>query len=172
MAYVLKSLFKNAPKEVFVPTMNTFEDITLCSEEEENVLSESAAPCVLVVDDDKDIRKIVNLTLKHLGGFHVVAVGSGEEALAWLQKRRFDLVILDMCMPDMDGEMTLRALHQLPNMYKVPVVLLTAHAPSRLSKDLEQWGIQHILEKPFDPIEFNRHIKEILSDGANNQASK
>jgi len=138
-------------------------------------LSESDAPYVLVVDDDKDIRKIVNLTLTHLGGFRVVAVECGEEALELVQKRRFEVVILDMCMPRMDGEMTLRALHELPNMQEVPVVLLTAYASSRLSKDLEQWGVKRILEKPFDPIEFNQQIKEILSkerDGANNKASK
>ena|GEM_PF-895775 len=126
-------------------------------------MSESFAPYVLLVDDDKDIRKIVNLTLTHLGGFRVVAVGSGEEALQWIQKRRFELVILDMCMPDMDGEMTLRALRQLPNMQQVPVVFLTAHAPSRLSKELEAWGIKHILKKPFELVEFNRHIQDIFS---------
>jgi len=139
------------------------------------LLSESAAPYVLVVDDDKDIRTIVNLTLTHLGGFHVVAVGSGEEALQWLQQRRFELVILDMCMPHMDGEVTLRALRQLPNMQNVPVVFLTAHPPSRLSKELEECGVNHILEKPFEPVEFSRHIKEILSKGhhgANNKASQ
>jgi CheY-like chemotaxis protein len=138
-------------------------------------LSEFAAPYALVVDDDKDIRKIVNLTLTHLGGFRVVAVGSGKEALELVQKRRFEIIILDMCMPHMDGEMTLRALHQLPNVQKVPVVLLTAHPPSRLSKDLEQWGVKRVLEKPFEPMEFNRHIKEILSkeqNGANNKASE
>jgi CheY-like chemotaxis protein len=129
----------------------------------------------LIVDDDKDIRKIVNLTLTHLGGFHVVAAESGEEALALVQNRRFEVVILDMCMPHMDGEMTLRALHPLPNMQEVPVVLLSAHPSFRLPKGLEQWGVKRILEKPFNPVEFNRHIKEILEkerDGANNKASK
>jgi CheY-like chemotaxis protein len=138
-------------------------------------LSESDTPYALVVDDDKDIRKIVNLTLTHLGGFRVVAVGSGEEALEWIQKRRFEIVILDMCMPHMDGEMTLRAMHQMPNMQEVPVVLLTAYAFSQLPKNLEQWGVKRVLEKPFDPVGFNRQIKEILSkeqDGAHNKASK
>ncbi|MCL2011335.1 MAG: response regulator [Cystobacterineae bacterium] len=120
------------------------------------------APSLLVIDDDPDIRKIVNLALTRLGGFHVIAVGSGEEALKLIQKNQFKVVILDMCMPHMDGEMTLRALREMPNMQGVPVVLLTAYACSRLPEDLAQWGISRILEKPFDPIELNRHIKEIL----------
>lgn len=138
-------------------------------------MSESARPHVLVVDDDKDIRKIVKLTLTHLGGVHVIDVGSGPEALEWVKQRRFELIILDMCMPHMDGEMTLRELHKLPNTEKVPIVFLTAHAPSQLSESLEPWGVKLILEKPFEPISFNRHIKEILSkgqDGANNKASQ
>jgi len=130
---------------------------------EEASLSETDIPALLVIDDDKDIRKIVKLTLTRLGGFHVIDVASGEEALEVIQKRRFKAVILDMCMPDMDGEMTLRALQQMPNMQKVPVILLTAHASSSLPKDLEVWGVKRILEKPFNPIELNLHIKEILT---------
>ncbi|MCL2177893.1 MAG: response regulator [Proteobacteria bacterium] len=126
-------------------------------------MSEANIPSLLVIDDDKDVRKIVDLTLTRLGGFHVVAVEGGEEALEVIQKRRFEAVILDMCMPAMDGEMTLRALHRLPNMKEVPVILLTAQASSRLPKNLESWGVKCILEKPFNPLELNRHIKEILT---------
>jgi len=58
---------------------------------------------VLVVDDEKEIRVFLDKALRRLGGFHVELAGSGEEALRKLEKERFEPVLTDLKMPQMDG---------------------------------------------------------------------
>lgn len=106
---------------------------------------------VLVVDDDDDIRLVVLLTLERLGGFDVMAASTGAEALALAAASSFDLILLDVMMPDVDGPETLARLRAQPETQKTPVVFLTAKAmPDEVAR-LERLGAAAVVTKPFEP---------------------
>ena len=75
--------------------------------------SEQGQPTVLVVDDDEGIQAMFKLFLKKTG-FSRLVVGTGKEALAALQKQKFDLCFLDLQLPDISGDDMLKALGQIP----------------------------------------------------------
>src|SRR6187402_2023274 len=78
---------------------------------------------ILVVEDEDPIRELVTTALRFTG-FTVASVGSGREAIAEARNASFDLIVLDVNLPDLDGFEICRKLRQDGNM--VPVVFLTA----------------------------------------------
>ena len=69
---------------------------------------------ILHVDDDADMRAVVQVALRDLGGFDVRQARDGAEAVEMADESRPDLIILDMMMPRIDGRETLAAIHRLP----------------------------------------------------------
>jgi CheY-like chemotaxis protein len=91
----------------------------------------SARGPILVVDDDDDIRDVVEMALRALG-YDVAQAANGSQALAVMSKEpRPELVLLDLMMPDMDGEAVIAAMHRNPALEQIPVVLVTGHANAR-----------------------------------------
>src|SRR3712207_198355 len=80
---------------------------------------------VLLVEDERHIRDLVQLHLE-LEGCVVSPVGNGEDALRHLREQPFDLVVLDLMLPGLDGLTVLRVLRREPLNADVPVLLLTA----------------------------------------------
>ncbi len=103
---------------------------------------------VLVVEDDEFLRRTVTLFLNHLG-HSGVAVENGQEALRALAKRRFDLVLMDLIMPVMDGLQTLAAIRsaELAGRSKL-IVMLTGHAEPGDAEKLFAAGADGYLSKP------------------------
>lgn len=105
---------------------------------------------VLCVEDDPDIRMILEFSLATVGGYEVSLCPGGHEALAQAPSFRPDLVLLDVMMPDLTGPETLAALRQQPGMKGVPVVFMTAKAmPDEVEKLLE-YGATGVIVKPFN----------------------
>jgi DNA-binding NtrC family response regulator len=106
----------------------------------------SAAPVVLVVDDDPVARDLLAEVLVK-EGYRVAAAGSGAEALEVARGTPLDLAIVDLRMPDLDGLAVLRGLHGLrPG---VPVVILTAFATIGTAMEAIRAGAYDYLSKPF-----------------------
>jgi two-component system, OmpR family, alkaline phosphatase synthesis response regulator PhoP len=80
---------------------------------------------VLVVEDDQHIRDLVVLHLR-LEGLDAVAVGDGTEGLRLARTERFDLMILDVMLPGLDGITVTRAIRREPHLKDVPILMLTA----------------------------------------------
>jgi len=102
-------------------------------------------PSVLVVDDERDF---VETLVKRLGrrGFRAAGANSGTDALTALDKDRYDVVILDVLMPGMDGLETLREIKlQWP---KVQVVLLSGHGGEEMGMRGMAYGAYAYLLKP------------------------
>ena len=112
----------------------------------------NTAPRVLVVDDDDGIRDVVDIALNLVGGFDVTCASSGEEALSLLDDHSFDVVVLDVMMPGLDGPSTLRRMRSTFNGTDVPVVFLTAKAQPHERRELESLGVNGVIVKPFDPM--------------------
>ena len=117
---------------------------------------------VLVADDDSDIRMLAQMSLTRVGGYDVVAVGSGAEALERLATWRPDAVILDVRMRDMDGPSALRRLRADESTCEIPVVFLTAGRCRSETVPLHRLDAQGVLVKPFDPMRMPHELAEML----------
>jgi CheY-like chemotaxis protein len=78
---------------------------------------------ILVVEDDKHVRKLMNAVLKR-EGYEVVTAGNGKEALEALEVQHIDLIILDIMMPEMDGYEFAEELKEADN--RIPILMATA----------------------------------------------
>ena len=118
---------------------------------------------ILIVDDEDDIRAIAQLSLERVGGWDVRAVSSGHEALAAAQAERFDAILLDVMMPELDGPSTLAALRDVRAVQDVPVIFLTAKVQPADRQMLEATGAAGIIAKPFDPMQLPAQIGRIVT---------
>lgn len=119
------------------------------------------APHALVVDDDESIRDVVDVALGLVGGFDVTEAANGEEALRILENHRFDVIVLDVMMPGLDGPSTLTRIRQTSNGALVPVVFLTAKAQPHERRSLEELGVNGVIVKPFDPLSLADELRAL-----------
>ena len=113
---------------------------------------------LLIVDDDPEIRDVLRIAFKQ-AGFGVDAAGDGAEALAKAQAGRFDLVVLDIGLPRIDGLQVCRALRQTS---EVPVLFLTAR-DDEIDRVLGfELGGDDYVTKPFSPRELVGRVRAIL----------
>lgn len=117
---------------------------------------------ILVVDDDlKNIQVGINF-LKKNENYHLVFATSGEQALERVDEKVFDLILLDIIMPIMDGYEVCRRLKSDERTKHIPVIFLTAkHEEDSLIKGFEVGGADYIT-KPFNATELNARVKTHL----------
>ena len=114
---------------------------------------------VMCVEDDADIRMILEFSLHKLGGFELRLCASGQEALDQVATFAPDLVLLDVMMPGLSGPQTLALLRKMPVMRGVPVVFLTAKAMLNEVEELLQQGATGLIVKPFDPVKLPENVR-------------
>ncbi len=114
---------------------------------------------VMCVEDDPDIRMIIEFSLASVGGYEVCLCPGGTSALVQAPIFKPDLVLLDVMMPDLSGPETLAALRLQDGMKGVPVVFMTAKAMPEEVEDLLQYGATGVIVKPFDPITLPQDIR-------------
>jgi DNA-binding response OmpR family regulator len=110
---------------------------------------------VLVVDDDKDIVKLITKSLR-FEQFEVIPAYSGKEALSILNENHIDFVVLDIMMPEMDG---LEVCRNIRNVYNIPILFLSAR-----DRDIDkiiglEIGADDYMTKPFSIQELTSRIK-------------
>jgi DNA-binding response OmpR family regulator len=128
---------------------------------------ESAAtprPTVLVVEDEQNIRELVCL---HLGleNYECVQAGDGEHALKLARERHFDLVILDVMLPGLDGVTVCRAIRRESENSDVPVLMLTARREESDKVVGLESGADDYLTKPFGVRELVARVRALLRRG-------
>ncbi|HTV28286.1 MAG TPA: response regulator [Xanthobacteraceae bacterium] len=107
---------------------------------------------ILHVDDEPDIREIVDLSLGLNSDFQVRSCASGDEALTAAAEWSPELILLDVMMPRMDGPTTLSGLRKNPKTTDIPVLFMTARAQPREIEQFIALGAQGVISKPFDPM--------------------
>ncbi|MGL5874931.1 MAG: response regulator [Xenococcaceae cyanobacterium] len=120
--------------------------------------------CVLIVDDEEDIRAIASLGLEMGGGWTVLTASSGFEALKMASDRQPDVILLDLMMPDMDGRETLQKLKANSNTQNIPVILLTARIQKSDRESFADLDIAAVFAKPFRPMQLPEQISQVLSE--------
>ncbi len=116
---------------------------------------------VLVVDDNEAARKVAEAYLKR-GGYKVTLALDGADALKIAASRRFDLVVMDLQMPGMDGIETTTRLRGISGYERTPVLALTANAGDEYRILCLSQGMQGYLPKPVDSELFLRTVRQLL----------
>ncbi len=116
---------------------------------------------VLLVEDAEDILELVryNLTKE---GWHVFCALSGEEALAAVQQHNFDVILLDIMLPGIDGLEVCRRLRHDPSTAHVPVIMLTAKSEETDMVVGLELGADDYVSKPFSPRVLTARIRAVL----------
>ena len=113
---------------------------------------------ILIVDDEKNIREVIK-EYSILEGYEVKEADSGIKALELLNSEKFDLMILDIMMPIMDG---FTLLNSIPKEKRIPTIILSARDDEIDKLEGFDRGIDDYLCKPFSPRELMARVKAIL----------
>ena len=120
-----------------------------------------ASKNILIVDDSATIRKLVGLTLK-FKQYHVATANDGMEAWDMLQKENFDMVIIDILMPTMDGFQLLSKIKSDEKLKNIPSVLLTTEGDEANKQKGMELGADSYLVKPFQPQQLLAKVEEYV----------
>jgi PAS domain S-box-containing protein len=116
---------------------------------------------ILVVDDDADNREILARRLER-EGFTAVTEASGASALERMSREAFDLVLLDIFMPEMDGFQVLERMKRQVELAEIPVIVLSALDDQANAVRSIEMGAEDFVAKPFDPVVLRARIGAIL----------
>jgi len=119
----------------------------------------SQKPYILVVDDEPNIREVVELYLRR-EGFEVEVAGDGAAALAAVERKVPDLIVLDLMLPVMGGIQVTRILRE--SGYDVPIIMLTAKGEEADRISGLELGADDYITKPFSPKEVVARVKAVL----------
>ena len=116
---------------------------------------------VLLIDDEKDIRTVADISLWRIGNFDVTLVENGKEGLSAAAAIRPDVILLDMMMPEMDGITVLKKLKENPETRDIPVIFMTARVRDKEKAEYAAHGAKGIIDKPFDPLSLAGQVRKI-----------
>jgi DNA-binding NtrC family response regulator len=116
---------------------------------------------ILVVDDEEALRMVLSSELAS-EGYEVRAAGDGDEAIVELEKSPFDLVLLDIKMPRMNGFEVLKFIKEKHSRSKV--VMLTGFADLKNAIESKKLGADDFVSKPYDLVDLLTTIERVLSE--------
>jgi len=116
---------------------------------------------ILHVDDEPDTLEVVK-TILEKAGFKVDSVESGKDALKEIKLDSYDLVVLDIMMPDMSGWDLFTRITEIKSEYNIIFLTVLEVSESRL-KELKEHGIKDYITKPFDRDDLVTRVKKVLS---------
>jgi CheY-like chemotaxis protein len=117
---------------------------------------------VLFVDDNAVAQRIVTHIL-HRAGYHVECASSGRAAIELAPKQPFDLILVDLQMPEMDGFATAAIIRDLPGYRSTPVVALTANVTEQCRRECSDHGMQGFVPKPVQAEQLLEAVSEVLA---------
>jgi adenylate cyclase len=107
-------------------------------------------PGILIVDDNEDNRYTLQLMLESDGHEHIASAAGGNEAIALIEKEKFSLVLLDLMMPDLNGDEVLKMIKSDPDKRDIPVVMISADTNVDKVSQCIELGADDYLPKPFN----------------------
>ena len=117
---------------------------------------------ILVVEDSKAIRSMIRVSLEEAGGFFAVEAGNGFEALKALPTRRFELIITDINMPDINGLELINFVRNNPRYNHLPIIIVSTERSEEDKKRGMALGATAYVTKPFKSSELQEIIKKTL----------
>lgn len=118
---------------------------------------------VLVIDDEPVIGDLLRESLE-MCGYRVTAVASSRQGLALAAAKHFDLIFLDLVMPEIDGSEVFRRIREMDR--STAVAIITAHADGELMKKAMEYGPFLVIRKPFAIMEVIETVRSFSRNGA------
>lgn len=122
---------------------------------------------LLMIEDNPDNVKLLAWTLED-EGYEVVSAGTAEKGLELLDNGNFDLVLMDISLPGMDGKEATRIIRANPKYRDLPIIAVTAHAIQGESEKILACGVTELVTKPIDTVKIAdivaRHLQEEIAD--------
>lgn len=138
--------------------MDVYPDSQRASDPEERSMKR-----ILLIEDEPDVRLLVEATLT-FRGFPVLSCESGTRGLEEARRGDFQLVLLDIMMPDMSGYDVLEALRADKRTAHLPVVLLSASSPENEAERMARLGVIKYIPKPFDSKSLGVEVAHLLEE--------
>lgn len=117
---------------------------------------------ILVIDDEEDIRELLQIALEMSTDWQVITAASGQEGVESARQNLPDAIIIDVMMPDMDGPTTVQQLQAYPVTQDIPVIFLTAQTQATKQPRYTELGVKAVLSKLIDPMNFAEQVAEIF----------
>ena len=129
-------------------------------------MAENSSKCILVVDDNDDVRRLVKKVLQ-MSGYQVCEAASGEEALAEVEKAVPDLILMDIRLPgQFNGLEATSRLKDDARMQRVPIVALTASVLDRDRRQALAAGCSGFISKPIYISSLPELVEKFITRGA------
>ncbi len=117
---------------------------------------------VLVVEDNPDNMKLVTWILED-ENYVVTGVGSAEDCLLKMDDEEFDVVLMDISLPGIDGKEATRRLRAQERFRSLPIIALTAHAIRGEDADILACGVTELITKPLDEDVLLMRLRQLLN---------
>lgn len=122
----------------------------------------SAQPRILLVEDNNYNQALARIILQR-AGYEVELAADGEAAVDMVQQQHFDLVLMDVHMPKLDGFGATRLIRQQPQLQQLPIIALTAHGDDEFRLEAAQCGMNDYVVKPFDAKSLLQKVQQRLA---------
>ena len=117
--------------------------------------------CILLIEDHEDNRRIVRDLLTSVG-YELIEAVTGEEGVALAERRRPDLILMDVLLPGLDGYEATRLIKAKPELRQIPIIAVTSYALSGDDVKALEAGCDAYIAKPFSPRELLAKVREFL----------
>ena len=118
-------------------------------------------PKILIVDDEPNIRDLLTTSLR-FAGFAVRAVGNGAQAISAVLEEEPDLIILDVMLPDINGQAVCELIRKDPTMADIKIICISGMVEEERIDELRAAGADDFLHKPLDIDELIRRVSRLL----------
>jgi len=116
---------------------------------------------ILAVDDSASVRQMVSFTLRQ-AGYEVAGAVDGQDALGQLGNEKFDLIITDLNMPNIDGIQLITAVRKLAGCSFVPILMLTTESQAEKKEAARKAGATGWIVKPFNADQLVAVVKKLV----------
>ena len=116
---------------------------------------------ILFIEDNHDNQQLITWILED-EGYSIDCADTAEIGLTKLSKQRFDLVLMDISLPGMDGKQATQIIRSTPEIAAIPVIALTAHAVLQERDNIISSGVNDMLTKPVDEEKLIATVKKFL----------
>ena len=123
---------------------------------------------ILCIEDSITTQKVILHTLSQ-SGYFVDLTNNGAEGLDELRKDNYDLVLLDLIMPKVNGFHVLRELHQNGEFGHIPVIVISSDKRQQCVDEVIRLGAKKFLAKPFKPEDLQNAVSEVLKHQSGNE---
>jgi len=120
-------------------------------------------PKVLVIDDDKEVLKIISIAFTKTSSIEINSVNNANDAIDFLKREEnVDLIITDLMMPVIDGFKLIEILKTDMRLKNVPIIVLSIKTSHEDKVRCLMLGVSGFINKPFNPIELRRKVEEYI----------